>query len=118
MIAVHERDGLADAVVGAELDRVRDDPVLGALDSVNLFGLPLDAHVAVDDADAAFSGDGHCEAGFCDRVHRCAADGAGEADAFEELSAGVDFAGQDGGLFRDEEYVVETEPFAEVHGPF
>ena len=48
--AVHQVQRIPDAAVRRDRDRIHDHPGLAALDSVDLLGLPVDRHVAVDDA--------------------------------------------------------------------
>jgi len=56
-------------VAGFEEKGVGDHAVLGALDKIHLFGLAVNAHVLMDNADAALPGDGDGHAVFCDGVH-------------------------------------------------
>ena len=79
--------------------------------------LGLDAHVLVDDADAAFLRDGDREARFGDRVHGRGEDRQIEPDRAGELRAQVDVARQEFGVCRDQQHVVEGECFLEnTHG--
>ena len=59
-------------MIGSQGKRICDDAVLRAFDLVHLFGLRLDGHVLMYDADAALSrhGDGH--AVLRHSVHSCA----------------------------------------------
>ena len=56
--------------LGAEVEGVGDDPVLAALDLVDLLRLVFDRHVFVNDTDAAFACDRDREFVLGDRVHR------------------------------------------------
>ena len=61
--AVHQRLGVVQRRAGEQRDRVGDHAALAALDLLHLGGLIGDRQVAVDDADAAFAGDGDGHAG-------------------------------------------------------
>src|SRR6202007_687004 len=60
---------LADAHVRRDGDRIADHAALELLHPVDLARLRLDGHALVDDADAAFLGDGDGETRLGDRVH-------------------------------------------------
>ena len=77
VVPFHDQAGFADHGVGAQGDRVDDDAVFGALDLVDLEGLLLDRHVLVDDAEAAFLGQGDGQLALGDGVHRGGQDRAG-----------------------------------------
>src|SRR5205085_1466359 len=81
VVVVHEADGVAEGVVGAEGDRLDYHARLGALDLVYLAGLVLDGHVAVDHADATLAGHSDCHAALGDGVHGGGDDGHVEGDA-------------------------------------
>ena len=70
--AAHGLASLGERRVGPNRVRVGDDAVLPPLDALDLANLRLDvagAEPAVDDADAAFFGDGDRHLGARDRVH-------------------------------------------------
>ena len=68
----HQRVCICQGMIGSQGKRICDDAVLRAFDLVHLFGLRLDGHVLMYDADAALSrhGDGH--AVLRHSVHSCA----------------------------------------------
>ena len=76
--------------VGADGDRVGDDPGLGPLDQVDLVGLVLDRQVAVQHAEAALAGhrDRHPRLG--DGVHRGADQRHPQRDLAGQPGGGVD----------------------------
>lgn len=113
MKMLHEVDGLLEHFVGGELDRVGNDPVLGAFDPIYLAGLFFDWHVAVEYAYSAFSGDGDGKPSFGHGIHRGGYDGSGEADAGKEFGRSVDLGGKNIGSTWEEEHVVEAESLAE-----
>lgn len=113
MKMLHEVDGLLEHFVGGELDRVGNDPVLGAFDPIYLAGLFFDRHVAVEYANSTFSGDGDGKSSFGHGIHGGGYDGSGEADAGKEFSRSVDLGGQNIGATWKEEHVVEAESLAE-----
>ena len=96
--------------VGADGDRVGDHAGLGPLDEVDLVGLVLDREVAVQHAEAALAGhrDRHPRLG--DGVHRRGDQRHRERDLAGQPGGGVDLAGHDVGLARQQQDVVEGEP--------
>jgi hypothetical protein len=108
---------LADRLVGRDRDRIVDDAALELLHPMDLACLGFDAHVLVDDADAAFLGHRDRQARFGDRVHCSGQHRQAEADRAGELRAQVGVARQEVGVRRDQEHVVEGECFLEnTHG--
>ena len=92
-------------------------PLSNFLTRLHLARLGLDAHVLVDDADAAFLRDRDREARFGDRVHGGGQDRQIETDRAGELRAQIGVARQEIGVRRDQEHVVEGECFLEnTHG--
>ena len=69
VVGVGDRQHLADGLVRADGDGIVDDAALVLLDLGHLAGLVGGAHVLVDDAHAAFLGEGDRQAGLGDRVH-------------------------------------------------
>ena len=84
-----------DRLVGRQRDGIENDAVGRALDLVDLLGLLLDRHVLVDDADAAFLGQGDRHLVLGHRVHRRAEQRNVESDPLGEPRAHVQFAGHD-----------------------
>ncbi len=108
-----EVEHLTDGRIGGDGDRVLDDAALELLHAVDLAGLRLDGHTLVNDADAAFLGDGDGEAGLGDRVHGGREQRKVEPDAAGDARPQVDLPGQYLRVGRDEEDVVEGEGFFE-----
>ena len=69
MIFLHQAQGVAHRLVLADGHRVRDHPVFGTLDLAHLAGLGGNAHVFVNHADSAFTGQGDGHGGFGHRIH-------------------------------------------------
>ena len=106
-----ELDHLADGGVRAHGEGLADDAGLEVLHLRHVRRLLLQAHVLVDDADAAQLGHGDGQAGFGDRVHGRRHDGQVERDAARELGAQADVLGQDRGVGGNEGDVVERQRF-------
>src|SRR2546423_863259 len=113
-ITLHDCQSLVHGAVGAYGDGVNDHPRLGALHAVNLFGLPLDWKIFVDDADAALLRDGDGEAALRHRVHGGGAERDAKAYADRDRRRGVGLRGQNVGARRHEQHVVEGQPFFKV----
>ncbi len=96
---------------GRDGDGVNDHAGFGALDAVDFLGLAVDGHIAVNDADAALTGDGDGEARFGYGVHG----GGGERDVdgefAGEIGGGVDLGGENGRFAGLEEDIVECKTF-------
>ncbi|MCY1410937.1 hypothetical protein D9M71_263160 [compost metagenome] len=92
-------------------DRVADDGGLVLLDLAHLGSLLLDAHVLVDDADAAFLGHGDGQAGFGHGIHRGGHQRDVQFDATGQASFQAHVLGQDFRITRNQEDVVESEGF-------
>ncbi len=60
-VLLHDFEGLAESDIGRDGDRVDDHAAFGALHAIDFFSLAVDGHVAMNDADAALSRDGHGE---------------------------------------------------------
>ena len=78
---------------GLEGDRVEDDAVFAAFDLLDLVGLLGDAHIFVDDPDAAFLGQGDGQTGLCHRIHGRTDQGDVDRDVTCDLAGGVGLAG-------------------------
>ena len=85
-----------------------DVGILGATDLVRLFE---DGEVPVNDAEAAQATERDREGRVGDRVHRGGEDRDVQADLVRETGLGGDLRGEDVAAGRDEEDVVEGEPF-------
>ena len=81
------------------------------LDLADFRGLLLDAHVLVDDADAAFLGHGDGQAGFGHGIHRGGYQRDVQFDAAGQASFQTHVLGQDFGITGDQKDVVESQGF-------
>ena len=70
LVLFHDAAGVADGLVGRQRDGVGDDAVFAAFDLIDFVGLVGDGKVFVNDADAAFLGEGDGEVALGDGVHR------------------------------------------------
>ena len=105
---------LPDGGVGPDRDRVAHHSALELLDPPHLVRLDLGRQVSVDDADAAFLGEGDCEPGLGHHVHRGRHDGDTERDPGGEDGGEVGVSGEDFGVAGREHHIVEGESFFDV----
>ncbi len=101
LVARHDLERLADALLGPHGDRVDDHAGLAALHLVDLVACASMRQVLVDDADAALLRQGDGQAGLGDGVHRRRDDRDVERDPAAERGAQVDLVGMDLGEARD-----------------
>ena len=104
---------LAHRVLRGDDDGVKQDPAFITLDLGDLCGLLLRREVFVDDAHAAFLGNGDGQSGFGHRVHGGGHEGEVQADATRELRGQAGVARQHLGERRHQQHVVEGERFSE-----
>ena len=109
LVFLHHLQRLGDRLPRAHRHRVDDHAGLGALHLVDLFGLLLDGHVLVDDAEPALLGHGDGQARLGHGVHGGGDDGDVQADVAREARGDVDEVRMDVGAGRAEEDVVEGE---------
>ena len=107
VVVAHYRFGVGQRVIGSEGDRIDDHSALAAFDLVDLFSLLFYRKVAVDDAEAALAGEGNCQLGFGDGIHGRADDGDVQREFWVQADADVDVGGQQLGVARHEQNVVE-----------
>ena len=81
------------------------------LHAANFFSLALDGHVFVDKTDAAFLGQGNCQARFRHGVHCCGEHRNVQANGFRQLGAEVSSIRQNGRMSGNEEDVVKRQGF-------
>ena len=110
VIFSHEGVGLAQGVAGSQPEGVGDDAVFRALDHVHLLCLGGDGHILMNDADAAFSGngDGHAILGngvHCGGHHRNI-----QLDFFGQLSVQINIHRMDLAFCRNQQNVIKSEP--------
>jgi hypothetical protein len=119
LVAAHELEGVLHLLLRFDRDGVHDHAAFRFLHLVHFEGLPLDAHVAVDDADAALAGHADGRLGLRHGVHGGTDDGNIHRDAVRELRPRVHVLGQDRGLGRDEQQIVKGQghfDFLVYHG--
>ncbi len=112
VVALHDRQRLADGPVRPEGDRFDDHAGLGALDLVDLSGLLLHREVAVDDADAPLPRQRDREASFGHGIHGGGDDRDGEGDVGCDPGVGADIGREHLRPGRKEQHVVERQPQA------
>jgi hypothetical protein len=109
LVLLHHLHRFTDRLPRPHRHRIDDHPRLGPLDLVDLFGLPVDRHVLMEDAEAAVLGHGDGETGFGDRVHGRRKDGDVEADVAGQARGDVDEVRVEVGFRRTEQDVVERQ---------
>ena len=102
-------DKVADRGVRTDGDRILDHPRLVFLYGPHLARLLLDRHVLVNDADAALLRDGNRQPGFRDRVHGGRNERDLQLNVPGQARCGRDLRGQDFGVGRQEQNVIERE---------
>ena len=112
-IAGHELLRVADLVLGREKERIGDDAVFAALDLVGHGRLRLDAHVLVDDAQAALARDGNRHRGIGDRVHGRAQHRNVQLQILRQLNRQIHLARKHIASLGNEKYVVKSKTFAD-----
>ena len=81
-----------------------------------LLGLLGNGHVLVDDADATALGHGHGHAGLGHRVHGGGDERDMQGDLARQPGSGVGLGGEDGGVGRQEQHVVEGVGLGDADG--
>ncbi|MPN16634.1 hypothetical protein SDC9_163979 [bioreactor metagenome] len=79
--------------------------------AANFLSLALDGHVFVDKTDAAFLGQGNCQARFRHGVHCCGEHRNVQTNRFRQLRAEVSSIRQNGRMSGNEEDVVKRQGF-------
>ena len=100
VVLIHQIVRVGQGVVRAEEDRIDDDAMFGAFDLIDFLALFVDAHVLVNDADAAFPrhSDGHIR--FGDGVHARAHDRNIQLDLIRQVRRHIDFPRKDIGTLE------------------
>ena len=109
VIARHQFFRLAQQRTGRQRDRVDNHARFRALDLVDLFGLVHGAHVAVDDPDAALSGQRDRQAGLGHGVHGRREDGDIEPQIPRQPRPQADLTRQDLAVPRRQQHIVERQ---------
>jgi hypothetical protein len=111
VLLLHQLQGPAHAVLGAEGHGIVDHPVLAALDLGHLTGLLVGRQAAVDDSDAPLLGQRDGQRRLRHRVHRRGHERHVELDVAGQAGGGLGLVGQDAAALRDEQHVVEGHAF-------
>ena len=109
-VARHDVVRIMDKVVRREEKRVDDDAVFRALDPVHLVRLFFDRHVLVDDANAAFAGNGNRHLRLCDRIHGRGHQRRVQVNGLGQLGGDVHLLWQHMGFRRDQKDIVKCQP--------
>ena len=118
-ISGHDVEGLSHRLFGVDRDRVDDHARLGTLDLVHLFGLVLDRHVLVDDAEPTELGHGDPHVPLGHRVHRRRDDRQVERDAtLRQTGRNVHIVGVDLRTPGHQQYVVIGQAYRNVSTHF
>ena len=118
VVLAHEPAGLADGGGGRKGDRIDDDAILAALDLLDLAGLIFDREVLVNDADAAFLGEGDGKGGFGDGIHRRGDERNVELDLAREPGVGVGVGGNEITAGGNQQDIIEGDAVVEDLGVF
>ena len=111
VVLLHQPQGVFDRLVLADGHRIQDHSVLGTLHLAHLGSLGGDAHVLVNDADSAFTGQGDGHRGLRHGIHSGRYNGDVQGNVSGETGVEVYCAGQHLGIRRDEKDIVESEAF-------
>jgi hypothetical protein len=106
-VLVHDLQGLANGDIRRNRDWIDDHPRFRTFHAVNFFALPVDRHIAVNDANAALSRDGDGQARFGNGVHGRRGQRHADAQLAGEIGGGVDLGGNDRGFSGQQQNVVE-----------
>jgi len=85
LVAAHELEGVLHLLLGPDRDGVHDHAAFRFLYLVDLEGLALDAHIAVDDPDASLARHADCGLRFRHGIHGGADDGDVHNDAVGQV---------------------------------
>ena len=108
-VAPHDFERIGYFLVGRDGHRVDDHPALTALDAVDLLGLAVDGHVAMDDADAPLLGERDRQVRFGHGVHRGAEDRDVQGNLAGEAGASIGLGREHVAERRLKDQIVEGE---------
>ena len=109
----HDLESLANGDVWGDGDGVDDHAGFGTFDAIDFFGLAIERHVAMNDADAALARDADGETRFRDGVHGGGSERNVDGEFASEAGGGVDVGGKHGGAAGLEKDVVERKTFGD-----
>ena len=112
-IAGHQVFGILNQVVGAQEERVGNHAVLAALHLVHLGCLFLDAHVLVNDSEAALPGHGDGHVRVRHRIHGRADHRDVQPDLRGKLNGEIHVSGEHLAPGRHQQYVVKSVSFSD-----
>ena len=115
-VALHDVERVGDLLLGIDGDRIDDHAAFRALHAVHFLGLPVDRHVAVDDADAALLRERDGQVRFGDGIHGGADHGNIQSDLAREPGARVGVGGHDAAARGQQQDVVKSESFRDRFG--
>src|SRR5690606_1778510 len=102
---------LADLGFGGNSNGVMNNGRFMTLDLAHFGGLLFDAHVLVNDADAALLRHGNGQASFGDGIHGCGNQGDIQLDPTGQAGFETDILRQDLGISGDQENIIECQGF-------
>ncbi len=106
-ILMHQGKRFADFSFRLDGDRIDNHAAFRFLHAIHFDGLSLDAHVAVNDADAAFLRHADGRAGFRHRIHGRRDDGNIQRDVSRQIRRRVDITRQNIGRRRNQKQIVK-----------
>ena len=98
-------------MAGIEEEGVCDDAVFRTLYHINLLGLYIDAHVLVDNSNAALPGYGYGHAVLGDGIHGGTHDRHIQLDFSGKVGGEIHVCRQNITLCRDQQHIVKGKPF-------
>ena len=110
-IFVHDVQGLLHGMLGGDRDRIDDHSAFRALDAVDLFGLAINGHIAMDETQAALPGHGDGQMSLGDGVHGGGDHGNIQGDFASQAGARVGLGRQDRGFAGQQQHIVKRQTF-------
>ena len=109
VVFIHQIVRIGEKIVRSQRNRIDDDAVLRTLDLVDLFALLVDAHILVNDADAALTRNRNRHFRLRDRVHPRRHHRDIQLDFIRQHRRHVDFIRQHLRMCRNEQYVIKSQ---------
>ena len=109
MVFVHQFVRIRQGVVRSEVDRIHDDAVFRTLDQLHFSGLLINAHILVNDTDAALARHGDRHFCFSDGIHAGAHDRNIQCDILCKVSAYIYVARKDIRMCRDQQHIIKSQ---------
>ena len=108
-VFAHQFIGVSQEIIGMKEDRVDDDAVFRPFYLVDFSCLCSNGHVLMNNADAAFAGNGNSHRSFCNGIHTRAHNRNIQFDIARQVRRDVDFLRQYVGFCRDQENVIKSQ---------